>query len=956
MEPIRVLGRPSSLALLLAFALVLTGELAGQQHRVVELWVPKQPIASTLDGLLTTGDNYTLGPLPNAGSSVSFYMKTYRGWNGTTVDEELQMFYNISSTAYDKVTIELDFDHNDLVPSGIRRRVEITKNPSTSMPCANCMTLFNVTTNTAMSVSNQPRNNPGPPWTLEFHLSASDLGLNTLPALIGLYTEVTGGALITIYPTALTGEPATSVLNRNTWAHVRTRNPADFAMMLDASGSMLQTDGTPETRWQRATRATDVMAAALSLFNDASFVDQIAAAQYSWGCGNGDLTGPLPVGNTWKTIITGAPTKLTQGSSPPMPGNCTPIQRGLDFAINSEGGTAAGPANLGRDRIVVLLSDGLHNKPSATFDLNAPEFAGKHDLVQVITVAMLPDGTGGTMLMDQITDAFRGPPYKARYNNVIQFADLLQVYLEPLEDLHAVNFVSRDADLKFRPGQAAKLVFLAAWNTAAQASALTVVNDAAPTGPIIPFFDQTTGYAAAVATAPPATGGWTVTAAGSAPDAVYLIVDMQVYAQFLVEQRQYSAGEPVLLTVDLRDRGSPILGADVTFSMDRPGMGLGDFLSTIQSNCAFAEPKVPPPPPRPDSLRLGVGLARAGRAASVTGTGGDPLPGRYQLAADDFKRCGPNLLGRLQDAGIRLHDDGIAPDKKKDDGVYAYAFTPPEEGSYNLTFRVSGNTTDGGPFRRSYRLSEFARITPTAKATSQIVQNGGIVNGRQVTHVLLLFRDSLGNFVGPGLADLFKITVVGAHVPDSLSDLGNGYYRISLDYAPGGPEPVVSVRIPGSTYEQRIDLSPGHDHRFGPSLHGGISLPSGSFKTSYDQGFGITADAEYWFNRRLALQGLFGYHRFGGKGTNPDLEITHASGGLEARITTGSPSLVIEGGGGTYHFKPGSSYSGTHAGASVEFDVSPRVSLGANGRLHTVFTTGSHTSFYSVQAGGWIKL
>ena len=143
---------------------------------------------------------------------------------------------------------------------------------------------------------------------------------------------------------------------------------------------------------------------------------------------------------------------------------------------------------------------------------------------------------------------------------------------------------------------------------------------------------------------------------------------------------------------------------------------------------------------------------------------------------------------------------------------------------------------------------------------------------------------------------------------------------------------------------------------FALSLHGGISLPTGSLKTSYDRGFGITADAEYWFNRRFALQALFGYHRFGGKGTNPDLELFHASAGLEVRVTTGSPSLLVEGGGGTYHFKPGSTKPGTQAGASVEFDLSPRVSLGVNGRLHTVFTTGSHTTFYSVQAGGWIRL
>jgi hypothetical protein len=965
MGPIGVLARRCSVALGLVFATAFGPNLPAQQHRVVELHAPKQTAPSVLNGVCDGADAYTVVPLCDGTASVWFSLKTYRNWGGTTVDEELQMFINVANTA-NKVTLWLDLDHNNLTSSGVQRRIEITKNPSNSSPCANCATLFDVTNNNSIpfapvtcGVSNQPLNNPGSPWTLEFHISACQLQVNTIPALIGMYMEVTGGgATTTIYPAALTGEPTTNQADRNTWAHVRTRNPADFAMMLDNSGSMLQTDGLPENRWMRARRATDVMEAALSLFNDSYYNDQIAVAKYSWDCNNdlsGDRTGPLSSGGSTSWIfITGTPARLTQGSDPPLPNNCTPIQRGLDFAINQEGGAL----NQDRDRIVVLLSDGLHNMPSADVPLNldALPFQGKHDKVQVISVAMLPDGTGGTMQMDAITDAFRGPPFKARYNNVIHFADLLQAYLEPLEDLHAVNFVPRENNGTFLPGKASKLVFLAAWNDAAKASTLSLSNDAVATGTVTTYSDQTTGYSVAIASNS-TMGAWTATATGpNQPDAVYLIVDMQVYAQFLVEQRRYSAGEPILLSVDLRDRGSPIRGADVTFSMDRPGMGLGDFLSTIQPNCTFAEPKFPPPP-RPDSLRVQVSqrLTRAGRAGPVTSTASDPLPGRYQLAADDFKRCGQNLLGRLQDAGIQLHDDGIPPDIEKGDGVYAYAFTPPEEGSYNLTFRVSANTTDGVPFRRSYRLSEFARITPTANATSQIVQNGGLVNGRQVTHVLLLFQDSLRNYVGPGLADLFKVKVEGAHVLDSLSDLGNGYYRLTMDYARGGPEPVVTVRMPGSTYEQVIDLSQRLKPAFALSLHAGISLPHGTLRNGYDRGVGITADLEHRLSRTFTIAALFGFHRFDSVATSVHLDITHISGSVETFLTQGTVALFIDAGGGSYTFHPGSTKPGAHAGAGLELEVSRHLSLGASYRWHTVFTSGSNTTFSSIQAGARIR-
>jgi len=143
---------------------------------------------------------------------------------------------------------------------------------------------------------------------------------------------------------------------------------------------------------------------------------------------------------------------------------------------------------------------------------------------------------------------------------------------------------------------------------------------------------------------------------------------------------------------------------------------------------------------------------------------------------------------------------------------------------------------------------------------------------------------------------------------------------------------------------------------FALSLHAGMGIPSGNFKNTNDPGLALTGDLEYWLSRSVAVEGLFGYHRFPGTSGNPDLELFHTSGALELRITSGSPSIIVEGGGGYYNFNPGSSDPGVHGGASLEFDVSPYVSLGATGRIHSVSTSGSKTTFYSVQAGGRIRL
>jgi hypothetical protein len=144
--------------------------------------------------------------------------------------------------------------------------------------------------------------------------------------------------------------------------------------------------------------------------------------------------------------------------------------------------------------------------------------------------------------------------------------------------------------------------------------------------------------------------------------------------------------------------------------------------------------------------------------------------------------------------------------------------------------------------------------------------------------------------------------------------------------------------------------------RFALSLHGGLSYPTGNLKNTHDRGWGATADLEYWLSRRVGIAALFGYHRFPDTAAaNPDLELFHGSAALEYRLTTGSPSIVIDAGGGYYSFRPGSNDPGAHAGATVEFDVSQTVSLGVNGRAHSVSTSGSNTTFYALQAGGRIR-
>jgi hypothetical protein len=139
------------------------------------------------------------------------------------------------------------------------------------------------------------------------------------------------------------------------------------------------------------------------------------------------------------------------------------------------------------------------------------------------------------------------------------------------------------------------------------------------------------------------------------------------------------------------------------------------------------------------------------------------------------------------------------------------------------------------------------------------------------------------------------------------------------------------------------------------SLNAGVSIPHGTFSAAHDPGFGFTLDGKRQLNSTFAIVGLLGYHRFEGVGTNPDLDLYHASGGLEAALTSGPVAVVADAGGGVYHFSPGSTDPGAHAGIGLEFEVSLELELGVWYRAHTVFTSGSNTTFSSIQAGGRLR-
>lgn len=174
-----------------------------------------------------------------------------------------------------------------------------------------------------------------------------------------------------------------------------------------------------------------------------------------------------------------------------------------------------------------------------------------------------------------------------------------------------------------------------------------------------------------------------------------------------------------------------------------------------------------------------------------------------------------------------------------------------------------------------------------------------------------------------------------------LVELAPNFYRLSV---PTDSFATVTTTI------QAIEPKP-----FALSLHAGVSTPHGTFNSSFDPGFGITADLAYRISHYVSVEALLGIHRFGGTGSTGNLDVLHGSGSVKIYPTSGRARLFVNAGSGIYKFDPGSRNAGVLVGGGVQYNLSVSAALEASFAVHNVFTTGANTRFSSIQGGGRVR-
>lgn len=648
-----------------------------------------------------------------------------------------------------------------------------------------------------------------PSYAFKLKLIPADLGLNAFNSLMG--AAVLASDFST--NTAVNGRwPATATTTLSTWANVLTRQPIDFVLLADQSGSMMG------GKWTSLKQAGDNFALVLSKTKDNIDAEYVAAGV----AGGGDRLGLAQFHSSFGSNQSGQVVALNDipanpgaftGALPTNPSGGTPIAGGINATFAMFGGAPTFPAP--RTRAVMLLSDGMHNVPSTTInfttqgvDLNyLPSPCGANSLVRINTVAVGTDATVDVTKLNQIKNCYAGSTFTEpdgatvnTYNTADPSegqltAQLTRFFAQTIVPYYQWNTINETgANFTINNGDR-KILLFAFWNNKGDAVNLTVTRPDASTA--TGSSSTALGYSWLVVDNP-AQGNWTnFVATGAA--AKYVFVDLRVRGDFAVDNRRHGTGNPVLLRARLRERGLPVTGANVRVDVARPGEGFGTYVSTHRiGDCRRRAPTLPPPR-RTDTRTAAAGVIAPVATAPVQASAGDTLPPRFALISALFQQCGKNGLNRLSDPGLQLFDDGSHGDATANDGIYTLAMDDTQyEGSYVFRFRANGQTSDGAPFARVHEVATYVgvQVDPGNSVTgAQLVQTAGNIVTQQY---YVIPRDRRGEYFGPGYPDRVRFEVAGGGATmGNVIDHHNGIYSQLVRHDRATDRPVVTPVVDG---------------------------------------------------------------------------------------------------------------------------------------------------------------
>ena len=281
---------------------------------------------------------------------------------------------------------------------------------------------------------------------------------------------------------------------------------------------------------------------------------------------------------------------------------------------------------------------------------------------------------------------------------------------------------------------------------------------------------------------------------GGFPAAKDTLVLVDLFAAFHItfDQAEYRTGQPMLLTCRIRAGSEPVMGATVRVRVQRPGEGLGTFLSLNGARYT----------PRPFIVNDRRGAESFAPKSMMLQT---------LLAQHNMAQLAEVLVsaGIFADGTSLLIDDGAHGDAAAGDGIYANTFADTtKEGTYTFTFDIVATLPDGSTFARTYTESKWVGVevapwNSVVNLTAATSLAGGLVS-RQI---IVTPRDARGEFLGPFRTNEVAFRTTVGSFQDDLVDLPDGRYSQTLVYD-RRQNPIVTITVQGKPLEPVV-VEPG---------------------------------------------------------------------------------------------------------------------------------------------------
>ncbi len=588
---------------------------------------------------------------------------------------------------------------------------------------------------------------------------------------------------------------ATGVANE-TLQLLGSAHELEVVMLLDASGSMKESIGGGKTRWDGAVEAAGEFL---------TLLDQLQSGSGDYGIITfPDPAEPTEPGVSSKTVTSMRPISTADVNQSKVdlvaigPNGWTPMGHGIARAIGNStlGFPGFMSGNTDNVRVVLLLSDGEHNRPVGQ------QFPAPQDFysdlqsknIRVYTVAYGAEGEPDydPAELEQLSLASGVPasvPMPKEANTTSAYAlrkdfrdfllDIEGMLVSPPFDPKAVIAAGGESrhSASVQSGDAA-ISFILDWSTwqRDRLSFELLTPDCEIVTPEVaarePDIDYVSSDRYKIYTVKGAylreqarQGPWQlrVQADGfSSGTEVYMwnvIKKSNLFLRPAFDKSSYSTGEPIQVAARLTNRGRPQLGATVSVDVARPSNSFNNYIAhnhVTDEEIAGV----------PDSLFLSTVLAKKA----------------YVL---NRQRRIPFDLDYVQ-TPLLLYDDGTHGDKIPSDGVYTNLFTYTSiPGRYTFSFTATGQDDDAVAFSRQETVDVFVDV-PLRPDLVRVTfdYKRPLEPGLIHTDVNLVVTDSFANaIIREPYLDPIEVLVEGAEKTGGLRNNLDGSFTQTIVYS-----------------------------------------------------------------------------------------------------------------------------------------------------------------------------